>query len=403
MKIFIDDGSTNIKLAWLEDGDVKTLISPNSFKPEWSFSLLDDAAPANYEIDGEKFSFDPLSADAVVTTETRYQYSDVNVVAIQHALQQTGLKAQPVDVIVTLPISEYLDANNQKNKQNIERKKKNVMREVRVQGSDTFVIRSVSVLPESIPAGFSVLAGLEDDESLLIVDLGGTTLDVSHVRSKMTGITKTWCDPNIGVSLITSGVKEQMAVHANTRVSSFQADNIIVHRNEPDYLSRRIYNAEQRESIINVINERQKLLIKRVNDVISRCDVIVCAEMDEQWGYVGAKSRQRWLFYAYDRLRKTVVAHVFGERTMATLGRLMSLLSPFDVVIWMTDGWPLYESRLKGKLHVISKRYTQRIERHNLNLRQHLARLGRKSLSFSKSVELHDKVIGHYLNIKHYQ
>ncbi len=39
-------------------------------------------------------------------------------------------------------------------------------------------------------------------------------------------------------------------------------------------------------------------------------DVIVCAEMDEQWGYVGAKSRQRWLFYAYDRLRKTVVAHV---------------------------------------------------------------------------------------------
>ncbi|OCC94721.1 IS1 family transposase [Shigella sonnei] len=33
----------------------------------------------------------------------------------------------------------------------------------------------------------------------------------------------------------------------------------------------------------------------------------------------------------------------------------------------------------------------------------YLARLGRKSLSFSKSVELHDKVIGHYLNIKHYQ
>ncbi|WP_285002515.1 IS1 family transposase, partial [Escherichia coli] len=25
------------------------------------------------------------------------------------------------------------------------------------------------------------------------------------------------------------------------------------------------------------------------------------------------------------------------------------------------------------------------------------------SLSFSKSVELHDKFIGHYLNIKHYQ
>jgi insertion element IS1 protein InsB len=125
--------------------------------------------------------------------------------------------------------------------------------------------------------------------------------------------------------------------------------------------------------------------------------------MDEQWGCVGDKSRQRWLFYAYDRIRRAVIAHVFGERTMATLERLLNLLSVFDVVVWMTDGWPMYESRLKGKLHVISKRYTQRIERHNLNLRQHLARLGRKSLSFSKSVELHDKVIGHYLNIKHYQ
>ncbi len=99
--------------------------------------------------------------------------------------------------------------------------------------------------------------------------------------------------------------------------------------------------------------------------------------MDHYCTVRDTKSRQRWLFYAYDSLRKTVVAHVFGERTMATLGRLMSLLSPFDVVIWMTDGWPLYESRLK-ELHVISKRYTQRIERHNLNLRQHLARLGRE-------------------------
>ncbi len=43
-------------------------------------------------------------------------------------------------------------------------------------------------------------------------------------------------------------------------------------------------------------------------------------------GYVGAKSRQRWLFYAYDRIRRAVVAHA-GERTMATLERLLSLLS----------------------------------------------------------------------------
>ena len=59
-------------------------------------------------------------------------------------------------------------------------------------------------------------------------------------------------------------------------------------------------------------------------------DVIFCAEMDEQWGYVGAKSRQRWLFYAYDRIRRTVVAHVC---TLATLERILSLLSAFEVVV----------------------------------------------------------------------
>ncbi|MDU9630064.1 IS1 family transposase, partial [Escherichia coli] len=36
-------------------------------------------------------------------------------------------------------------------------------------------------------------------------------------------------------------------------------------------------------------------------------------------------------------------------------------------------------------------------------LREDLERLGLKSLSFSKSVELHDKVIVHYLNINQYQ
>jgi insertion element IS1 protein InsB len=36
---------------------------------------------------------------------------------------------------------------------------------------------------------------------------------------------------------------------------------------------------------------------------------------------------------------------VFGEHS--ALERLLSLLSAFEVVVWMTDGWPLYESRLK--------------------------------------------------------
>ncbi len=87
---------------------------------------------------------------------------------------------------------------------------------------------------------------------------------------------------------------------------------------------------------------------------------------------------------------------------MATLGVFMSLLSPFDVVIWITmarhSGIPPEGKAARNQQAI----YAAGLERHNLNLRQRLARLG-QSLSFSKSVELHDKVIGHYLNIKHYQ
>ncbi|HHD8732658.1 TPA: IS1 family transposase [Escherichia coli] len=128
---------------------------------------------------------------------------------------------------------------------------------------------------------------------------------------------------------------------------------------------------------------------------------MVCAEMDEQWDYAGAKSRQRWLFYVYDRMRRTVVAHVFGERSAVTLERLLSLLSAFDAVVWVMDGAAVFITP-EGK----AARYQQTLQRsalNNMNLRQHLARLGGGAQSFSKSVELHDKVIRHYLNIKYYQ
>lgn len=269
MRIYVDDGSTNVKLAWKADQEVKTFISPNSFKPEWSLNLLGNENSCNYEIEGEKFSFDPGSADAIVTTETRYQYSLVNAVAIHHALQNSGIEPQHVDLVVTLPLSEYLDADFQPKLENIERKKRSVQRSVEVQGDKPgFTVGKVSVLPESIPAGFSILAELHEDDSLLIVDLGGTTLDVSHVRSQMSGITNTWCDPKIGVSIITNGIKNILA--ANTRISSLQADNMIINRDSPEWFEHRLPEAKTREDVLRVIDDKKRILVNRVMNVLDR-------------------------------------------------------------------------------------------------------------------------------------
>nr|WP_219256334.1 IS1 family transposase [Plesiomonas shigelloides]MBW3791794.1 IS1 family transposase [Plesiomonas shigelloides] len=131
-------------------------------------------------------------------------------------------------------------------------------------------------------------------------------------------------------------------------------------------------------------------------------EVVICCEADEQWSFVRCKSNPRWLFYAYDRIRKRVLAHVFGPRNAFTLQRLLALLSKFNIAFYMTDAWPVYRTKLSSVNHVVSKKYTQRIERHNLNLRTHLKRLTRRTICFSKSEEMHDKVIGWYLTINHY-
>ena len=173
MLVFIDDGSTNIKLQWQEnDGTIKQHISPNSFKREWAVSFGDKKI-FNYTLNGEQYSFDPISPDAVVTTNIAWQYSDVNVVAVHHALLTSGLPVSEVDIVCTLPLTEYYDRNNQPNTENIERKKANFRKKITLNGGDTFTIKDVKVMPESIPAGYEVLQELDELDSLLIITLFG--------------------------------------------------------------------------------------------------------------------------------------------------------------------------------------------------------------------------------------
>ncbi|XPE34448.1 IS1 family transposase [Shigella flexneri] len=50
-----------------------------------------------------------------------------------------------------------------------------------------------------------------------------------------------------------------------------------------------------------------------------------------KWTNIGATSvliTSALAVYAYDRIRRTVVAHVFGERTLATLERLRACCRP---------------------------------------------------------------------------
>ncbi|BBQ70807.1 TPA: plasmid segregation protein ParM [Klebsiella pneumoniae] len=266
MVIFIDDGSTNVKLQWNEAGKVHQHISPNSFKREWAVSFGDNEV-FNYTLNGEHYSFDPISPDAVVTTNVAWQYSDLNVVSVQHALQTSGLSAGEIDIVCTLPLTEYYGRDNQPNAENIERKKNNLKRGITLNDGVVFTIKDVKVMPESIPAGYEVLQQLNELDSLLIIDLGGTTLDVSQVMGKLSGISKIQGDPSLGVSIVTSAVKDALSV-ARTKGSSFLADEIIIHRRDQDYLKKRINDEYKIPMVLNAMNDEIKKLINRVLNVI---------------------------------------------------------------------------------------------------------------------------------------
>ncbi|GLY61970.1 hypothetical protein Pcaca05_28270 [Pectobacterium carotovorum subsp. carotovorum] len=51
---------------------------------------------------------------------------------------------------------------------------------------------------------------------------------------------------------------------------------------------------------------------------------------------------------------------------------------------------------------MIGELYTQRIERENLNLRNRLKRLNRKTLGYSKPAEMHDRIIGTFIEHEYY-
>jgi insertion element IS1 protein InsB len=122
------------------------------------------------------------------------------------------------------------------------------------------------------------------------------------------------------------------------------------------------------------------------------------AEVDEMWSFVGKKKAPRWLWHALDHHTGKVLASVFGRREDDALLKLKALLGPFGSKRFYTDGWGAYKRHLAPIRHEVGKRNTQQLERKHLTLRTRIKRLVRKTICFSKSTQMHDLVIGLFIN-----
>lgn len=262
MKVFCDDGSTAVKLAYLSGEDkLKINTTINSFGIGWLVNPLDSEV-FNFEIGSMRYSYSIANDRALQTTNIEYQYSDANLLAVHYALLKSGLEHQDIDLIVTLPITEFYNPDSTKNTFNIEKKKQNLLRDIELKNGKLFNIKSVMVMPESLPAAYPRLTGnadISEYETSVVVDLGGTTLDCGAIAGAYDAITKISGDSSIGVNMITEPTLLALKA-AGTITSPAIANKLIENLNNEELFNKLVVEREK----IPMVREEIKKAIEQV-------------------------------------------------------------------------------------------------------------------------------------------
>ncbi len=266
-KVFIDEGTTHVKLGWKDkEGKLNFRITPNGIV---NGHMPESGLPqANYTIKGQQYAFSPVSAATLPTTHVSFQYSDLNVLAVHHALHESGLEPQEVDIVVTLPLSEYYNSENARNQFNIDRKIKIYAEAVDKMKAKPFTVKNVEVRPEAIPAGLLVVNELEEGDSLLIIDIGGTTVDLAQVAHDMSSVYRMSCLTELGAKTIVDTLKGHL-MQRRENVSDVRLHTIIKRRHDTEWLDN-IFNFEDTAATIApVIDKAAADLMGKIMNAIT--------------------------------------------------------------------------------------------------------------------------------------
>lgn len=147
------------------------------------------------------------------------------------------------------------------------------------------------------------------------------------------------------------------------------------------------------------MNEKKLAKIEPSQTIVKLCQwEEVETELDEMGRFVNSKKEERWLWHAIDHDTGEILAYVLSGHKDEAFLRLKELLEPFGITQYYTDGWGAYERHIEPALHSVGKCNTQKIERKHLTLRTRIKRLARKTICFSKSIVMHDIVLGLFIN-----
>ena len=129
-------------------------------------------------------------------------------------------------------------------------------------------------------------------------------------------------------------------------------------------------------------------------------------ELDELWSFVLNKTRNRWIWIALCRATRQVVADVIGDRSQATCQPLWERIpAAYQQGHCYSDFWEADQLVIPSEPQTAAGKdsgLTAHVERWNITLRQRLGRFVRKTLSFSKSEEMHEiclRLFLHHYNL----
>ena len=94
------------------------------------------------------------------------------------------------------------------------------------------------------------------------------------------------------------------------------------------------------------------------------------------------------MWTAVDHFRQGILAWVQEDHSAETFQPLWDIVYLWKCYFYVTDRWKVYASFVEPGDHIISKTYMTRVEGENTRLRHYLARLHRKTLCYSKSVDM---------------
>ncbi len=94
---------------------------------------------------------------------------------------------------------------------------------------------------------------------------------------------------------------------------------------------------------------------------------------------------------------------MLGDHSAETFKPLWDIVCRWNCYFYVTDGWKVYPQFIDSGDQIVSKIYMTRVEGENTRLRHYLARLHRKTLCYSKSVEMLKyslRLLLHYLKYR---